>query len=541
MINKECKILDCTLRDGGYYNDWDFTPEVVQAYIDAMVNAKVDYVELGLRNFPQKGFKGAFAYTSENYLERLNLPEGPIYGVMVNAKTILNSGYSIEESVNSLFVNAAVSKISLVRIAAHFDEVEKSENIVKALKEKGYFVGYNLMQAGGKPSEVIAEKAKIAQSWRSLDVLYFADSLGNMDGAEVERIVTALRKYWGGDLGIHTHNNMAKALDNCLTARNAGVKWLDVTVTGMGRGAGNAQTENFLAVLSKEENNYIAKPVYELAIRHFEPMQKECGWGSNLLYFLGAQNNLHPTYIQNLLSDSHYSTDEIIGAITYLSDKENSSSYSGDTYKSALSFYKEDSLVSGSSFLLNKAVNKEVLIVADGPNLKRYLKDVKAYIRSRKPIVIVINVIEELREYTDYYCISHNNKFLSDSSVYNTLEKPVIFPKHRFSESELTLFSQKCELIDYGLTIQSDNFIVENESCVIPFDITVAYAFSIAEVMKSKEVNLVGFDGYESTDLRQLEMLKIITLMKDFDISTNLTALTPTSYPIKQGSVYAKV
>jgi len=537
----EFKILDCTLRDGGYYNHWDFSPEVVTAYIKAMNDAKIDYIELGLRNFPQKGFRGAFAYTTEDFLNRLDLPSAPTYGVMVDAKTILNSGISIEKTVDQLFVECKKSKIDLVRIAAHFHEVESSGAIVSALKKKGYLVGYNLMQAGGKPSELIANKAKVAESWGELDVLYFADSLGNMDSIEVVRIVTALRRFWHGDLGIHTHNNMAKALDNCLTARSAGVKWLDATVTGMGRGAGNAQTENLLAVVSQETGNYVATPIYELAIRHFELMQKKCGWGSNLLYFLGAQNNLHPTYIQNLLSDSHFGTDEIIGAIAYLSQQDDRSSYKGDVYKAALSFSGEDNVISGSSNLCDIALNKEILIIANGPSLHRYLADIKAYIKSSKPIVIAINIIDELASQIDFHCISHNNKFLSEHDAYKTLEKPVILPKHRFSEAELTFFSEDCKLIDYGLDVQSNCFSVNDTSCIVPFDITVAYAFSIAEVMKAKNVSLIGFDGYESNDTRQLEMLKTIALMKELDISKKLLALTPTTYPIEQGSLYAPV
>jgi|TARA_B110000908_G_C10263879_1_gene461761 4-hydroxy 2-oxovalerate aldolase len=535
------KILDCTLRDGGYYNQWDFSPEIVQAYINAMAKAQIDYVELGLRNFAQNGFHGAFAYTTEDFINRLNLPEGPTYGVMVDAKTILSSTLPIEVVIDSLFVDCKESKIDLVRIAAHFHEVEHSGRIVKALKEKGYLVGYNLMQAGGKSSVLIAEKAKLAQTWHGLDVLYFADSLGNMDGDEVKRIVSALREHWSGDLGIHTHNNMAKALDNCLVARSVGVKWLDSTITGMGRGAGNAQTENLLAVVSQENQKYVATPVYELAIRHFEAMQKECGWGSNLLYFLGAQNNLHPTYIQNLLSDSHFGTDEVIGAINYLSQQEKKSSYSGDVYQAALSFSGENKPVSGSSMLCNLASEKEVLIIANGPGLHQYFEDVIAYIKNKKPIVIAINVIAELGSYVDYYCLSHNNKFLSESDVYNTLAKPVILPKHRFNDSELALFSEDCQLIDYGLEVQTGQFSVNNQSCIVPFDITVAYAFSVAEIMKANNVTLIGFNGYDSNDTRQLEMLETINLMQQFNITHNLLALTPTTYPLTQGSIYAPI
>lgn len=361
------KILDCTLRDGGYYNNWDFESEVVKAYLNAVSSAKIDYVELGLRNFPKQGFLGAYAYTTETHLNAIELPEGPTYGVMVDAKTILESGFSVEDAVSKLFVPASESKIGLVRIAAHFHEVEKSGSIVKLLKKLGYIVGYNLMQAGGKADDVIAEKARQAKEWGVLDSLYFADSLGNMDGDEVTRIVNALRTQWAGPLGIHTHNNMGKGLDNTLTAKQLGVTWLDTTITGMGRGAGNTQTESLLAVLDKEGSAYNSKPIYELVIRHFEPMQKKYGWGSNLLYFLGAQNDVHPTYIQNLLSNTHYGTDEIVGAIDYLSKLESTTSYNGAVLNTALSFNESNSGVSGTDAIKSLFDNKDVLVIANGP------------------------------------------------------------------------------------------------------------------------------------------------------------------------------
>ena len=261
-----------------------------------------------MRDFAKQGFLGAFAYTTEEFIDTLKLPVGPTYGVMVDAKTILESGMSVEEAISKLFVPAVQSDLGLVRVAAHFSEVELSEPIVAYLKKLGYIVGFNLMQAGGKDDDVIADKASEIAAWKDLDVLYFADSLGNMDGAEVQRVVKALRRNWNGPLGIHTHNNMGKGLDNTLTAIEAGVTWLDATVTGMGRGAGNTQTECLLACLDTGESKYKPKLIYELVIRHFEVMQKEYGWGSNLLYFLGAQSNVHPTYIQNLLSNTHYGT-----------------------------------------------------------------------------------------------------------------------------------------------------------------------------------------------------------------------------------------
>jgi 4-hydroxy 2-oxovalerate aldolase len=535
---KNFSILDCTLRDGGYYNEWDFDSEVVERYLANIAKSNIEYVELGLRNFPKEGFLGAFAYTTEDYLNSIHLPTGPIYGVMIDAKTILDSNYSVEQAIDLLFVPAAKSKIGLVRIAAHFHEVEHSADIVKYLKTLGYIVGYNLMQAGGKSNEIIAEKARQATSWDGLDVLYFADSLGNMDGNEVDRIVQALRIHWQGPMGIHTHNNMGKGLDNTLTAKKAGVTWLDTTITGMGRGAGNTQTESLLAVLSKSESIYNPKPIYELVIRDFEPMQKKYGWGSNLLYFLGAQNDIHPTYIQNLLSNTHYGTDEIIGAIDYLSKLSGTTSYNGSVLDTALSFNDMKSAVSGATDINGLFDDRNILIIANAPSTKKYAAAIELYIQNVKPVVISINITTDISpELVDYYVISHNSKFLSDAKYYKAINKPIILPKCRFSHSELNELDE-LQLLDYGLEIVKEKLNTHGTYVKIPYDITAAYLLGILMESKVNSISSVGFDGYANNDVRQQEMTEILNLYHAH--GKNITSLTPTSYSISKGSVYAK-
>lgn len=532
-------ILDCTLRDGGYYNNWDFSSEIVEAYLNAVSSAKINYIELGLRNFPKAGFVGAYAYTTEQHLNQLNLPEGPTYGVMVDAKTILSSGLDPIKAVDALFVPCSESKIDLVRVAAHFHEVEQSGPIVSRLKELGYIVGYNLMQSGGKPGEVIAEKARIAKSWGdNLDVLYFADSLGNMDSVEVERIIQALRTEWEGPLGIHTHDNMSKGLDNSITAKNAGVEWLDATITGMGRGAGNTQTERLLAVLD-DDSSYNPQPVYDLVVRHFEGMQKQYGWGTNLLYFLGAQNDVHPTYIQNLLSNSHFGTEEIVGAIGYLSQLDGTTSYNGSVLETAVSFNSTSNEVTGTDSLVEKFAGKEVLVIANGKTSKQYKDAIELYIKEKQPVVLSVNLVEEIdNSLVDYFVLSHNAKFLSDFEHYKQLSRPVILPKHRFSEQEMASLNH-LEIFDVGFDSNADVLSVESTKVNSAYDLTSAYVLGLLALSKPEKVGLVGFDGYEKGDNRQQEMVDIIQQYNNVEGAISLTSLTPTTYPVQQGSIYA--
>src|SRR5690606_26122663 len=122
-------ILDCTLRDGGYYNNWDFPTPLVRRYLDVMKEAGVDYVELGLRALASSAYAGPYAFTVDDWLRHVGIPDGMRVGVMCNAKDLLQGGNPVE-MVNRLFSHADESPVELVRVAAHFSEIEASREAV---------------------------------------------------------------------------------------------------------------------------------------------------------------------------------------------------------------------------------------------------------------------------------------------------------------------------------------------------------------------------------------------------------------------------
>lgn len=146
----QLKLLDCTLRDGGYYNSWDFDRSLIQEYLYAMNAISIDYVEIGFRGFSREGFKGACAYTSDSFIRSLDIPDGLKIGVMVNAGDLLKDTDGIEPSLAKLFAPSADSPVSLVRIACHVHEFEAVLPACHWLKGEGYTVGFNLMQVADR-------------------------------------------------------------------------------------------------------------------------------------------------------------------------------------------------------------------------------------------------------------------------------------------------------------------------------------------------------------------------------------------------------
>lgn len=532
------RILDCTFRDGGYYNSWDFDPALVQAYLDALSEAKVDAVELGLRSFPQKQFLGPNAYTTDDYLRGLRLPREMTVGVMVNASDLVRHPQGPAAAVDLLFAKASRSPVDFVRVAAHLRDLEASAPGVKRLKALGYTVGYNLMQSGGKTPAALTKAARTVAGWKAVDVLYFADSFGNMDAAMVTRTARALAKGWKGALGFHAHNNMSQGLTNALAAQAAGVGWLDGTILGMGRGAGNVQTEYLLVELARKglHRRASAEPVFGLVLDGFRELHDKYRWGPNLLYYLSAVNGIHPTYIQVMLGKTQYKAEHVIQAIETLR-RSDASDYSNTRLEQAL--FANDGSPRGTWSAAGWAKGRSVLLVAAGPSLPPRLGALERFIRTHKPLVISLNAKTALPpELIDAYAACHKVSLLMDAARYGELGRPLFAPRGALPAAVRRKLAQ-VEVRDYGVDIRKDSFSVARTECVIPSSMAAAYAMSVAEAGGAREILFAGFDGYAADDYRQHDMNHMLRCYQARPEALPLTAVTPTTYELGQGSIYA--
>lgn len=532
------KVLDCTLRDGGYYNNWDFHPETVAAYLSAAEAAKVDAIELGFRFLPKNRFLGPFAYTTDRYLARMSLPETPALGVMVNAEEFTRYEGGCQTAVCAVFRPAAESPISFVRMAVHPEAFADACALSDTLKALGYRVCLNLMQATCVDFDLLGRIAESVGQWGSVDTLYFADSLGNMVPEQAREITGVLRSQWPGEIGIHTHDNLGNALANSIAAVDAGVDWLDATVLGMGRGAGNAATEALLLQLtgSRRETQYQPDALLPVALNHFRPLQKKYEWGPNLLYQLSATYSIHPSYIQQMSTDIRYKTEDILGAIDFLKSID-ARRYDQDMLKQAVHGGGEQSL--GSWDASGWCHDKDVLVVGSGPSSRRFATEIAHYIEDTNPLVLMINVRHDLpTDLVTAYVASHERRILMDATRYRTLTKPLVVPLARVHATVGDVIDG-IEVRDYALLVKENTFEYHGQGCVLNTSQAFAYALAVAAAGGARRILLAGFDGYAADDPRQEEMTKIIRLYESTAAAAPVVALTPTSYPVAKSSLFA--
>lgn len=531
------KVLDCTLRDGGYYNNWDFPQELVNAYLHSVSAAGIDMIEIGFRLFPKGCFLGPYAFSADSLLRRLPLPVGSMIATMIDAKEVTGHPEGPRHAIDLLFRPAVESRVSLVRVAMHFTEAAHCRPALMRLKELGYQVAINLMQVGMCEGEELTRMAKMISSWDVVDIFYFADSLGNMDPAATTNTVLALRSGWAGPIGIHAHDNMGQAQANTFAAIDAGATWVDGTVLGMGRGAGNVRMEHLLLALARKGlGHYHAEALFQTVLQDFSRLQERYGWGNNLLYYLSATLGVHPTYVQTMLADGRYANDEVLAGLMNLGGM-GGNAYCPSRLENALQ--PKTKIFPGTWSAKGWATGQTVLIVGPGPSIAARLEELIDFIEREKLIVIVLNAKSLLPpDKITAYATCNPMRMAVEGGMYVARGRPVIMPVAALSPSARETLTD-VPMLDYGLTIEAGQFRPEDQGCVAPHQLVAAYALAFANAAGAERILLAGFDGFTPSEYRHKVMLEVFDLYGRTPGLAPLRAVTPTSYPIPQSSVYA--
>lgn len=333
-------VLDCTLRDGGYYTNWTFSDALVADYLTTMSALPVKAVELG---YAGKGPEfGRFARLTNSDICRFRPNSQIMLAVMLDAKDFFVPDEDLDDCLLQALGPKTKDGIDAVRVAANFGQVHRCIKLIEKLRVQGYRVFLNLMKIDlATPSE-IAQCLKAVEALSDIEAVYIADSLGSMCTDRVKDLCKLFSNCQIPALGFHAHDNCGIAIANSISARAAGATWLDSTVSGMGRGAGNARTEQLIQAISEQECSLAAQDLLQrLIVRYFNPLQRQHGWGDNLFYQVGAGKGLHPTYVQEVLNDHSLSDTQALFWIRTIPD--NRPTFSRDILEEArkCAFYAE--------------------------------------------------------------------------------------------------------------------------------------------------------------------------------------------------------
>ncbi len=287
MFRPQIKVLDCTVRDGGLINKWQFSDDFVRKVFLALSEAGVDYMEIGYKStekYFSRDENGAWKFCTEDDLKRI------VGGFNNNMK--LSAMADIGRIDPEDIIPQKDSVLDMIRVACYVKEIDKGISLAHQCIDKGYETTINLM-AVSKVLERDLDEGLNDLSKSSVPVVYIVDSFGAMYSEQIHFLV---KKYFaalpGKELGIHAHNNQQLAFANTIEAIIAGVNRIDATLYGMGRGAGNCPLELLLSFLKNPK--FDIRPVIEIIQEIFIPLKAEIEWGYHIPYMITGILNEHP-------------------------------------------------------------------------------------------------------------------------------------------------------------------------------------------------------------------------------------------------------
>ncbi|MFH1684090.1 MAG: aldolase catalytic domain-containing protein [Candidatus Margulisiibacteriota bacterium] len=289
MFRPEIKVLDCTLRDGGLINDHCFDESFVKAIFQATALAGIDYVELGYRA-SKKSFSpdkyGECKFCDEDFIRKVTdgVDNRPKISIMVDIGRVDLA--QIPEKKDSV--------VDLVRVACYIKDVDKAIDLIKFFHDKGYETTCNIMAISTALQPDVEEGlSQLAES--PVHVVYVVDSFGSMFSEQVHFLTKLYGKYiWPKkkEVGMHAHNNQQLGFANTIEAIRKGANYLDSTIFGIGRAAGNCPTELLLSFLKNPK--FKLEPVLEVIEKELVPLRKEIEWGYIIPYMITGILNQHP-------------------------------------------------------------------------------------------------------------------------------------------------------------------------------------------------------------------------------------------------------
>lgn len=495
------KILDCTLRDGGYYTNWDFEDKTVDAYIQAMNILPIDYLELGYRNFPSAEYMGKFGYSPVSVLKKIRENCTKKLDVMLNEKS------TRPEHLPAL-LGPIVGLVDMIRIAIDPKNFDRAVILAKAVKAMGFEFGFNTMYMS-KWKEYEGFLDKLDQLDGIADLFCMVDSYGGVMPEDIREITRIVKAKTSCPVGFHGHNNLQMGLINTLVAIDEGCDFVDATILGMGRGAGNLNMELLLTALNKRGLDVDFNVLGDV-VETFKPLYEKYQWGTNLPYMISGANSIPQKEVMDWVGNRTYSFNSIVRALNN----------------------KKNKVADNARYPIWRApATNRVLIVGGGSSVIEHCSAIKEFLQKNADVTVIFatarhaQLLNDIGNAKEYCLVGNEAKRMKVQLNTDTFCGICVLPPYpRTMGTEVPEYAEKVtyELPEIAFT---KSYL---DSCT-----TTALKCAIEH--KATEIYVVGYDGYRGAILSEKEAdlsNENRTLFDDFKAATGmkLVSLVPSVY-----------
>lgn len=469
-------LLDCTLRDGGYINNWAFGLETIKNILTKLVTSGVEYIECGYLSEKKGGNPESTQYKDFDAIRKVvpDCNEKQRFAVMID--------FGQMEMGN---VPPAENDSPIIRVCFHKKDKDSALDFCKGLMEKGYNVFVQPMATLNYSDVEFVEMIQRVNEL-SPECFYIVDSFGVIEIEDFQRLLFLAEHNLKKDiiLGYHAHNNLQQAYGNAkymIEQKLTHDIMLDASVYGMGRGAGNLNMELFASYLNKNyDKNYDIDMFLDIMDEYLKPIFAEHYWGYSLPFYLSAQYNCHPNYAgyfadKNTLSNK--SMRQLLASLPAEMKNHYSAEQAEECYQAFQRNYVDDRDVLEQ--LKKTLLGRPVLILAPGRTLKDKTEDIALYIKDNQPIVVAINTAPG--QFKCDYLFCANEKRVKNLNIPNGCS--LILSSNIRDDIE----SLRINYTDY---LGTEDLVADNPALML---------IRLFIKIGLKDVTVAGLDGYSAT------------------------------------------
>lgn len=473
-MQTKIKILDCTLRDGGYINNWSFKDEHITKILKALKNSKIDIIECGYLD-DKKGVKNNS--TLFDSIIRADKFLTPL--VSSNAQKVIMINFGDFDVKN--LPSKEQTSIDGIRLAFHKKDIDKAFETAYKIKELGYNLYFQPMVTKNYKD---IEFLSIIEKTNELNpyAFYIVDSFGSMTLDEFHKYLILAQNNLNSSisLGYHSHNNMQLAFSNAISMCNQNLKReiiIDSSIYGIGRGAGNLNTELIADYLNNSyEKEYDTLPLLDIIDELLASLMAKNSWGFSPAQFLSASYNCHPNYASYLVNKNTNHTVGIKKILDKLPEK-NKSSFDKELIEK---LYREYILEPKSSLKgkLKLSLDKNILLIASGKSVNEYKELLQLKAKDSNYQIIGLNHKPSIE--CDYYFFTNQKRY---DEFYEKIESNKIVVTNN-----IQIKNDVLAILDFKKLAFIDNELVTNVaiSCI-------NYLIN----SNIKKVFVAGLDGYK--------------------------------------------
>lgn len=469
------RILDCTLRDGGYINNWDFGFDSIKKTLDKLVCSGIEIIECGFLSGAKAFTKDEARFGSAEEMAEV-LPKNRGNSCFV---AMINCGSFDADKLPPY----DGSSIDGLRVAFHKNQLDEAMQLCARIKEKGYKVFVQPMVSLSYSDKEFISLIERVNSLKPY-AFYIVDSHGSMKEKEVARYYYLSENNLSEDitLGFHSHNNLQLSYSNaqCLVKMCKDRDLIiDSSIFGMGRGAGNLNTELFIGYLNQVLHcSYDVQPVLRVIDEVIEPIYSKSTWGYSLPHYLSASYRCHQNYA-GFLRDKQTLTFEDMNTVFSRIPEDKRDIFDKALIEQIYIDYQseKETTAKGTELLRSVFCGRTVAIIAPGKSMAQQFDAVKQEISKTGAITVAVNHVPDT--------IPVDHVFVSNPRRYEQLRGKV--GENLIVTSNIRAAENTEAVVDYAELINRTEAVEDNVTLLL---------ISLLIKLGASEILLAGVDGY---------------------------------------------